>query len=72
MFIANSLDYDLKGFDNESKMWVFERRPNPEETKQVTYINRAKFVDKASGLAYFLDEYGRKSLTFASRKSFSN
>lgn len=67
MFIANSLDYNLLGFDTNAKMWVLERKPNPEGTKQTTYINKAKFIDKASGLAYFLDNEGRKSLTYASR-----
>lgn len=67
MFIANSLEYSLRGFDTTSKMWIFERNPNEEDTKQVTYINKAKFVDKSSGLAYFLDEEGRKSLTYASQ-----
>lgn len=67
MFIANSLEYDLKGFDVDSRMWVLERRPDSDDTRQITYINKAKFIDKASGLAYFLDKEGRKSLTHASQ-----
>lgn len=67
MFIANSLEYDLKGFDADSQMWILERKPDSEDTRQVTYINKAKFIDKASGLAYFLDKEGRKSLTHASQ-----
>jgi hypothetical protein len=67
MFIANSLEYNLLGFDDISKMWIFERKPGKDDTKQVTYINKAKFIDKASGVAYFLDKEGRKSLTYASQ-----
>jgi hypothetical protein len=67
MFIANSLEYDIQGFDVDSKMWVLIGKPTDEDTKQVMYINKAKFVDKANGLAYFLDSEGRKSLTYASQ-----
>lgn len=67
MFVASSYDYDLNGFDESLKMWRFDRKPSNDNTKQITFINRAKFIDKASGLVYFLDEEGTKSLTFRSR-----
>ena len=71
MFIANSLEYDLKGFDVHTNMWIFERKPNPEGVRQITYIDRAKFIDKSNGLAYFLDKEGNKSLTYASRNKLN-
>lgn len=67
MFIANSLEYEIQGFDVDSKMWVLIGKPNDADTRQVMYINKAKFIDKANGLAYFLDKEGRKSLTYASQ-----
>lgn len=67
MFVASSNEYDLNGFDKDLQMWRFDRKPSIDCTKQITYINRAKFIDKASGLVYFLDEEGTKSLTYRSR-----
>lgn len=66
MFIANSQEYTLSGFDEASKMWILERKPNDSNTRQKILINRAKFIDKANNLVYFLDEEGTKSLTYSS------
>lgn len=68
MFIANSKEYRLRGFDDDSKMWILDRLPNESNTRQVIYINRAKFIDKTNNLVYFLDEEGTKALTHASRR----
>lgn len=68
MFIANSLEYSLGGFDKDTGMWRFDRLPDDSCTKQITYINKAKFIDKANGQVYFLDEEGNQSLTYASKR----
>lgn len=68
MFIANSFEYALRGFDNNEKMWIFDRLPDSSGTRQVVSINKAKFIDKDKDEVYFLDEEGNQSLTFTSRR----
>lgn len=68
MFVANSLEYALRGFDETEKMWIFDRLPNDSGTRQVVSINKAKFIDKVTDKVYFLDEEGTKSLTYSSRR----